>query len=99
LKVPDYIAAGKKKELEAKTDGLRVFWSNLFDEYFKVYPWDLPLDQEPDPNAIPVPLPDTAEEALDQMGFNDSPEDKERQGKAKKDLKAVRTYSHCYSTN
>ncbi|KAJ7840330.1 hypothetical protein B0H14DRAFT_2587555 [Mycena olivaceomarginata] len=76
--------SSKKKGLEAKTDGLRVFWSNLFDEYFKVYPWDLPLDQEPDPNAIPVRLPDTAEEALDQMGFNDSPEDKERQGKAKK---------------
>ncbi|KAJ7837787.1 hypothetical protein B0H14DRAFT_3459926 [Mycena olivaceomarginata] len=84
----DFQGSREKKGLEAKTDGLRVFWSNLFDEYFKVYPWDLPLDQEPDPNAIPVPLPDTAEEALDQMGFNDSPEDKEHQGKAKKDLKA-----------
>ncbi|KAJ7810827.1 hypothetical protein B0H14DRAFT_3480227 [Mycena olivaceomarginata] len=51
LKIPEYIAAGKKKGKEAKTEGLEVFWAELFNEYFRLYLWDLPLDQEPEPNA------------------------------------------------
>jgi hypothetical protein len=93
-KILEYIAAGKKKGKEAKTEGLGVFWAELFNEYFRLYPWDLPLDQEPEPNAVPVPPPQTAEEVFDQMGFNDSPEESERKGKTKKDLKAVRTNSY-----
>ncbi|KAJ7802747.1 hypothetical protein B0H14DRAFT_2614043 [Mycena olivaceomarginata] len=70
-KIPVYIEASKKKYgKEAKTEGLAPFWTNLFKEYWKLFPWDLPLDQDPVPNAPPPPPPDlepqTAEEALEQ---------------------------------
>ncbi|KAJ7833719.1 hypothetical protein B0H14DRAFT_3462539 [Mycena olivaceomarginata] len=69
-KIPEYIEASKKKYgKEAKTEGLAPFWTNLFKEYWKLFPWDLPLDQDPVPNAPPPPPdlePQTAEEALEQ---------------------------------
>ncbi|KAJ7753700.1 hypothetical protein B0H14DRAFT_3512712 [Mycena olivaceomarginata] len=68
---------------EAKTEGLAPFWTNLFKEYWKLFPWDLPLDQDPVPNAPPPPPdlePQTAEEALEQA---------ERKSQVQKKIKEV----------
>ncbi|KAJ7814808.1 hypothetical protein B0H14DRAFT_2603855 [Mycena olivaceomarginata] len=50
--IPAYIAASKKKSgKEAKTEGLAPFWAQLFAVYWTRFPWDLPFDQDPDPDA------------------------------------------------
>jgi hypothetical protein len=88
--LPGYVAASKLKGTsEAKTDGFGVFWGKLFHAYWEKFPWDLPLDQEPDPNVLPPPPPQTAEEAFASLGLNLSPEETKRKGKIQKDTKAV----------
>jgi hypothetical protein len=69
--------------------GLEFSGGKLFHAYWEKFPWDLPLDQEPDPNALPPPPPQTAEEAFTSLGLNLSPEETERKGKIQKDTKAV----------
>jgi hypothetical protein len=89
-KLPEYIAASKLKGTpQARTEGLTVFWPKLFQKYCEKYPWDLPLNQEPDPNALPPPPPQTAEEVFTSLGLNLSPEEEERKGKIQKEMKGV----------
>jgi hypothetical protein len=46
-KVPEYFARSK----EGKT---RQFWPELMAEYWRMFPWRLPLDVDPDPADGPV---------------------------------------------
>ncbi|KAF8177189.1 hypothetical protein K438DRAFT_1770283 [Mycena galopus ATCC 62051] len=46
-RIPDYVAASKKKGTSAaKTEGLVAFWPKLFEEYWTRFPWRLPLKDE-----------------------------------------------------
>ncbi|KAF8214544.1 hypothetical protein K438DRAFT_1749648 [Mycena galopus ATCC 62051] len=86
--VEAYIEAGKHKGREAKTDSLGSFWATFFDEYWKRFPWDLPLDKDPDPNAPPLLPPETAEEAYAALGLNLSPEEAARKSKIQSETKS-----------
>ncbi|KAF8134148.1 hypothetical protein K438DRAFT_1997808 [Mycena galopus ATCC 62051] len=87
-KIPEYIAVSKiKKGRESKTDGLQAFWTAFFEEYWKKFPWDLPFDEEPDPDAVPPPPPQTADEAFTLLGLNLTEEEATRKAKIQKDMK------------
>lgn len=90
-KIPEYIAASQKKSgKEAKTEGLAAFWPQLFAEYWALFPWNLPLDQDPNPSAAPAPEPQTVEEAEEALNPTIlSPEESERKSKIQKDIKGV----------
>ncbi|KAJ7312230.1 hypothetical protein DFH08DRAFT_822266 [Mycena albidolilacea] len=91
-KIPEYIDTSKKKSgKEAKTEGLAPFWADLFEEYWEHFPWDLPLDQDPIPDAVPLPDldPQTAEEAVEALGAPLSPEESERKSKVQNEIKGV----------
>jgi hypothetical protein len=84
-KIPKYINTSKKKAgKEAKMDGLASFWAKLFKEYWRCFPWDLPLDQDPDPNAAPPP-----EEAVGAPRPTLSPEESEWKSKVQKEIKGM----------
>lgn len=89
-KIPDYLAAAQIKGKESNKSGLPVFWAKLFAEYWDKFPWDLPFDKDPDPNAPPIPPPETAEEAFASLGLNLTPEESERKSQIQKDMKGVR---------
>jgi hypothetical protein len=93
-KIPEYIAASKKKKGPlAKTEGLKTFWSELFDVYWKKFPVDLPLDQEPvrslDADADATPGPMTTEEAFTALGLDQETEEPARKDKVMKETKDV----------
>ena len=47
-----------------------AFWAELFDAYWKLFHWTLPLDSDPDPNT-PLPPPEneqTPQDILDKKG-------------------------------
>jgi hypothetical protein len=90
-RIPDYVEAVKKKGTsEGKTKGLSTFWASFFDDYWKRFPWELPFDVDPDPNAPPLPPPQTAEEAFASLGMNLTEEESARKTKIQTDTKAVR---------
>jgi hypothetical protein len=103
--IPQYIEASKKKSgKEAKTEGLAPFWTNLFKEYWKLFPWDLPLDQDPVPTALPLELdhvpngppapdlePQTAEEAVEAL------KRAEQKSQVQKKIKEVGSHLFFYS--
>jgi hypothetical protein len=83
----------------AKTEGLKPFWARLFDAYWKKFPCDLPLDQEP---AQEVPSLDknaqaTAATMMTKMEEQDTEEqdteESDRKEKVMKDTKDVRARS------
>ncbi|KAJ7807693.1 hypothetical protein B0H14DRAFT_2609484 [Mycena olivaceomarginata] len=86
--IPAYIAASKKKSgKEAKTEGLAPFWADLFAVYWTRFPWNLPFDQDPDPNAVPPPPPETAEELLAAQGRELTPEEEEAKANIQEHMK------------
>ncbi|KAF8166733.1 hypothetical protein K438DRAFT_1774900 [Mycena galopus ATCC 62051] len=87
-KIPDYIAASKPRgKKEAKTEGLPVFWAGFFAEYWTRFPWDLPLDKEPNPNVNP-PVLVTADDLFTALGLNLSKEEQDRKSQIQKETKA-----------
>jgi hypothetical protein len=93
--IPAYITASKKKGTkENKEEGLPSFWPNLFAEYWKHFPWDLPFEVDPDPDASPPP-PETAEEACEPLKLlpeeiERKREEEERKSKIQTDMKGIR---------
>ncbi|KAJ7740503.1 hypothetical protein B0H14DRAFT_3515533 [Mycena olivaceomarginata] len=81
-KIPEYIAASKKKKGSlAKTEGLKPFWATLFNAYWKRFPWDLPLDQDPAPevpslnedaDTTAAPNQDTEEQDTEEVDSEES---------------------------
>ncbi|KAF8184375.1 hypothetical protein K438DRAFT_1766448 [Mycena galopus ATCC 62051] len=89
-KIPEYLAAGKRRGKEVKTDGFPVFWPQLFAEYWRRFPWDLPLDKEPDPGTGEgeEPAPNTPDDVFEALGLNMTEEEQEKRGKIQTELKA-----------
>ncbi|KAJ7872516.1 hypothetical protein B0H14DRAFT_3438894 [Mycena olivaceomarginata] len=100
--IPTYITASKKKSgKEAKTEGLAPFWAQLFVVYWTRFPWDLPFDQDPDPDTVPPPPPKTVEEeVLTAQKRELTPEEEVAKAKIQKDMKGKikRWFSHKRST-
>jgi hypothetical protein len=82
--IPDYIAAAKIKGKEAKTSGLPRFWAELFNKYWLHFPWDLPFDQDPDPNVAGEDEADTS------LVPKLTPEQEEEKSKIQTHIKGVR---------
>ncbi|KAJ7814387.1 hypothetical protein B0H14DRAFT_2604147 [Mycena olivaceomarginata] len=61
--------------------GLSTFQASFFDDYWKCFLWDLPFDVDPNPNAPPLPPPQTAEEAFVLLGMNLTKEESARKSK------------------
>jgi hypothetical protein len=92
--IPEYLAASKKKGKDAKTEGLAAFWPGFFANYWTCFPWDLPFNQDPHPDAPPPAPLDTAEDVFAALGLNLTPEEEEQKSKIQTETKGVRI-SHC----
>lgn len=76
--VADYLAASRIKGKDAKTDGLVAFWPRLFAKYWRCFPWNLPFDQDPDPDTLADTLDaDDTEDAFEPLEENLTPEERE----------------------
>ncbi|KAJ6569395.1 hypothetical protein B0H19DRAFT_1257048 [Mycena capillaripes] len=86
--IPAYIMASKiKSSREAKTGGLQAWWPMFFAQYWIRFPWRLPLNEDPSP--VPMPEPETAEEAFKGQDLNLSEEEQTQKTVILKDTKAL----------
>ncbi|KAJ6489835.1 hypothetical protein C8R45DRAFT_1096821 [Mycena sanguinolenta] len=78
--LPGYTDASKRNDT-------RNFWPALFHEYWRLYPWRLPLNEEP-PLSCEAP-PEDAEAAFKVLDCDLSPEDQALKSKIQTDTKNV----------
>ncbi|KAJ6463068.1 hypothetical protein C8R47DRAFT_1080103, partial [Mycena vitilis] len=71
-RIPEYLKASKKKTT-------RDFWAEFMHDYWRLYPWRVPLDQEPPPGAdLPPKDAEAAFKALDKDLTEEEEEEKSR---------------------
>jgi hypothetical protein len=86
-RLPEYIALSKSKKPGKKKD-TGAFWATFFHDYWRAFPWRLPLEQEPPPS--PEQPPATAEDAFKALDLDLSEEEQSEKTRIQSQTKLVR---------
>jgi hypothetical protein len=93
-RLPAYVAAckqnkNKSKKGKDKDAGMCAFFVEFFHDYWREFPWRLPLDEEP--SGVPENPPEDAEATFKALDLDLTPEEEEKKSKILTDTKLVRS--------
>ncbi|KAJ7738199.1 hypothetical protein B0H16DRAFT_1761907 [Mycena metata] len=84
----------QKKEIksERRKNGTTVFWPVLFHDYWREFPWKLPIGEDPEPRDEDTveEVPADAEAAFEALGLNLTPEEEDDKAAVMQETSAVR---------
>jgi hypothetical protein len=90
--VPKYIEASKKLNGTGKTgkkkNGTCEFYDKFFFEYWRKFPWRIPIEQEPPPE--PEEPPKDAEDAFKALDLDLTEEEAAKKSRVQRETKEVR---------